>query len=218
MSRFLLPSFVILGALLASCGGANKLDRYPLHGTNAVFAVSIEPIRVSEPEDYGSFGMNLLVGVVSAILTTRPDPLMHDNSLAAYVQDGFETELDSVLEIGSSDTIGPTDVKMAVHISDCTLVSTDSSCSVKFSEDLTISIVRSKQEIFFGNSSLIVPLNYCGSAEDSVSTPAYGMSEERYKQLSKSEQLSALQCAAYDAGSVLADSLAHISERAAAKH
>ncbi|MDP4286742.1 MAG: hypothetical protein Q8922_02295 [Bacteroidota bacterium] len=217
MTRLPLASLAVILAMLASCSATTKLDRYPIHGTSASLNVSIEPLHESEPEDYGSVCMNVTVAVLSALLTHRPEPLMHDESLATSFQDGFESELDSVLNINTDDTSGSPDVKMIVRIRDCKLESTMNSCSVRFSEDLTILVARTNQPVYSDKMDLVVPLHYCGSIEDSISMPSYPVTEWQYKRLRESEQLSALQCAAYEAGMVLADSLASISKQHATK-
>jgi len=137
---------------------------------------------------------------------------MRDVSIADYFSEGLRTELDSIYWIRST-RYDYARFRLHVRITDCDLHTTSSGCNVRFYEQLTLSHIPTNDVVLEEKWQVEVPLRYCGKASDSVSLSGEALSSERYSHLALEEQISALQCAAFDAGADLADSLASRADR-----
>jgi hypothetical protein len=133
--------------------------------------------------------------------------MMHEASIADYFEDGFRNELDSTLTITYEEAPDLAEYNVAIQISDCELVPTDTCCNVKFNEELNIRSNLENAEVLHEARTIEVPLRYCGSVMDSVSVQDAPLTKYEYQKLTGEEQLSALQCDAVQAGIQLADTL-----------
>jgi hypothetical protein len=215
--------WLIIILIASSCGTTNHLDKYGIEGADVSFSTTIDPVpdetqaSSTGDDDSGSPWVRIIAAIVVALVTPRPDPTMHDESIAFYFEEGFRNELDSVLHVQNEEAPDIAQYILDVKITDCDLHLNDSCCNVRFTENLRITYQLTKAVVFDESRNIEVPLRYCGDIGDSTSYAGPPLTKDAYYQLVYGGQLSALQCAAVDAGSRLADTLATISERAYAR-
>jgi hypothetical protein len=218
--RRILSLLLILS--LASCGTTNHLDRYNIKGSTMYMTASIDPVPQESSSNNTnsdeSIGVQIFTAIVVALFTSHPDATMRDGSIAGYFEDGFRIELDSVYWVRATDLIDSARFRLNVQITDCDLHEiSDTNCLVRFSEKLTLTDIATTEVVLDEKRNIEVPLRYCGSTSDSISQSSVNLPKWKYQHIIPEEQLSALQCAAFDAGADLADSLANLSDRSRPK-
>ena len=204
----------------SSCGSsANHLAQYDLKGAPVFFTASIdhpsdEEASSSANDDSPNTWWKFFWALVSLPFTSHPEAFANDPSLPIFFSNGLAAELDDKLRIRDVDTTSDGRFQANVQITSIDLHSGDTACTVRVRERFRITHAASGKIVLDEDRMLEVPLRYCGSVQDTVSTSGPGITKERYRQLTDDEQLSALQCAVYDAGADLADSLSAMMGRA----
>jgi hypothetical protein len=211
-------SGMVLVVLASSCGTTNHLDKYPLRGAVVSFTTTIDPVPGMPAPTIGDDVSNstpFLIGLTDLLInifSRTPDSTMRDPSVAYFFEEGFRPELDSLLFLQEDDSTRLAECELSIRITDCDLHVNDSWCNVRFKETLHIAQNVRHATVFDESRRIEAPLRYCGSVNDSTSISGELLTKDSYNKLPFEEQLSALQCAAVDAGSRLADILAAFSE------
>ncbi len=208
--------------VVSACGTTNHLDQYDLKGAPMYFTANIDhPSQGSDDsssdDDSTTIWAKLFFALLSLPFRHWPIPFGDDASLPVYFSNGLSAELEDRLWIKPVEMPDDSRFLVDTHIALCDFNPTDSGSNVRVKETLKITHTASGNVVFDEDRTLEVPLRYCGSVQDTVSTSGPAITKDRYHKLTEDEQLSALQCAVYDAGADLADSLNAMVGRAKAK-